>query len=422
MKIWIINHYATEASSDGMWGRHYNIAKELTKKGYEVTIITAGFLHNKFYETRYYKNGLFDTDLVHGVRYIWIKTFPYNKNNWRRFVNICSFALKAVLVGLKQEPPDIIIASSFHPLTWISGYLLAKKHNSQFVSEVRDLWPETAISLGVIGRNSIIALVLRKVEKFIYLKSSKVITVLPYAHKYLTSLGIDEMKISYIPNGADPALYDIQGKLNHEFNDYLNYHPILADDSKFKVIYTGAHGLVNSLDTAIAAADILHHEGYKDIVFLFIGDGPEKANLKQLVNKLRLNNVYFCEPVAKTVLPYILNKADVCLLLGKDISLYQYGISPNKLFDYLASAKPIILSGNFPNNIVQLAECGFVIPPEDPDKLSDAILELFNTPQIRRIQLGENGYRYFLANHTYQALADKLEKEVIQEVCNTNIK
>ncbi len=412
MKIWILNHYATESSTGG---RHYNLALELSEKGYEVSVFAAGFLHNQFRETREYGNEIFDCEVINGVKYIWLKTYPYYKNNWLRILNMVSFALRVYKAGKKEPAPDVIIASSVHPLTWVSGYKLARKHRSRFIVEVRDLWPETLINMGAIGRNSIPARLMRQLEKFIYARAEKIITLLPDAHKYITTLGIDRKKIIYIPNGANPEIYEIEDKPNREFDEYLQKYPVFLDKSKFKVVYTGAHGVVNSIETAIQAADILKKRGNDSIYFVFVGAGPEKDNLIEMADKLCLKNVEFCERVTRSTIPYILSCADCCLLLGKDIPLYQYGISPNKLFDYLASSNPIVFAGNVANNIVDMAKCGITLPPEDPEKLADALLELSTMPKSSLEEMGQNGRQYFMENHTYQTLADKLEKEVIVE-------
>ncbi|NLT21359.1 MAG: glycosyltransferase family 4 protein [Syntrophomonadaceae bacterium] len=410
MRIWILNHYATESLAGG---RHYNLALELSEKGYEVSVFAAGFLHNQFYETREYGNRIFDCDVINGVEYIWLKTYPYDRNNWRRFLNMISFAIRVYKVGKTEPAPDVIIASSVHPLTWISGYKLARKHRSRFIVEVRDLWPETLINMGAIKKNSIPARLMRKLEQFMYTRAEKIITLLPEAHKYITTLGIERDKIIYVPNGANPEIYEIDDKPDQGFDEYLQKYPAFLDESKFKVVYTGAHGVVNSIETAIQAADILQRRGIDNICFLLVGAGPEKDNLIEMANKLRLKNVEFCNQVPRSTVPYILSCAECCLLLGKDIPLYQYGISPNKLFDYLASSKPIVFAGNVVNNIVDIAKCGITVPPEEYESLADALIELSQMSKSNLEEMGKNGRQYFMENHTYQALADKLEKEVI---------
>ena len=410
MRIWILNHYATESSAGG---RHYNLSTELSKKGYEVSVFAAGFLHNQFNETREYGNRIFDCEVIDGVKYIWLKTYPYDSNNWHRILNMISYAIRTYKVGRQETAPEVIIASSVHPLTWISGYNLARKHGSRFIVEVKDLWPETLINMGAIGRNSIPALLMRQLEKYVYARAEKIITLLPDAYKYITTLGIEQNKIVYIPNGANPEIYEIDNKSNQGFDDYLQKYPAFIDKSKFKVVYTGAHGVVNSLETAIQAAGILQNRGIENINIIFVGAGPEKDNLIMMADKLHLKNIVFCAQVARSNVPYILLCADCCLLLGKDIPLYQYGISPNKLFDYLASSKPIVFAGNVANNIVDIAKCGITLPPENPEKLADALLELSKMPKCSLEEMGQNGRQYFLENHTYQTLADKLEREVI---------
>lgn len=417
MKIWILNHYATRTPENGGGGRHYYLARELVKKGYEVMIIASGFSHYDYEETQQYNKKGFSTNNVGGINYCWIKTFPYNSNSWRRIVNMLSYASKLYLVGKNFERPDLIIASSMHPFTWISGYLLARRFGCRFVSEVRDLWPETAIQYDYFKRNSIPAIMLNQIEKFIYYRSEKIIVLLPGAIHYVSDQGISSDKVVYLPNGADEELYKFDNEeAEHLFNEYAKRYPILLEKGKFKILYTGSHGLVNILDLLLSAAQLISEQKMRDIHFILIGTGPEKDRLIETAKKMNLDNVSFADPVPRAVIPYILNRcADLCIELMPDINLYsKFGVSPNKLFDYIASGKPVIMVGNPFDNLVLKANCGVVVKSEKPEDLVSAIIQCSQMDKTVLADMGNRGRQYFQQHHTYKSLADKLEQKIIK--------
>lgn len=417
MKIWILNHYATRIPENGGGGRHYYFARELVKKGYEVTVIASGFSHYDYGETQQYNKKGFSTDNVDGIGYYWIKTFPYNSNSWRRILNMLSYACKSFAIGKNFQPPDLIIASSMHPFTWISGYLLARRFGCRFVSEVRDLWPETAIEMNYFKRKSMPAIILNQIEKFIYKRSERIIVLLPGAVQYITEQGVPGNRMVYLPNGADEELYNFNNdEAKLIFKEYTNRYPILLDNSKFKILYTGAHGLVNILDLLLEAAKLISDQQIPDIHFVLIGNGPEKNRLIDMATKMNLDNISFAEPVPHAVIPYILGQcADLCIELMKDISLYsRFGVSPNKLFDYIASGKPVIMVGNPFDNLVQKANCGVVVKSEKPEDIASAIIQCSQMDKAVLADMGKRGHQYFQQHHTYKSLADKLEKQVIR--------
>jgi len=153
-KIWILNHYAIPPTMGGIT-RHFDYAKELVKRGYDVSIFASSFDHKQRVELLG-KGEKFKIEDYSGVKFVWIKTTPYKKNDFKRVVNIFSFAKNLYFIARKFEKPDTIIASSFHPLTWVVGYRLAKGKKAEFVAEVRDLWPQSGIDLGAFKEGSLI--------------------------------------------------------------------------------------------------------------------------------------------------------------------------------------------------------------------------------------------------------------------------
>lgn len=405
-KIWIMNHYAITPNMGGIT-RHFDFAEELVKRGYEVTVFASSFDHKLRIETL--KPGeQYREENVSGVKFMWIRTTPYKKNDIKRVLNMVTFGVNLYRLGCKLERPDVLIASSFHPLTAISGYFLSKKKNTKYIAEIRDLWPQSAIDMGAISENGLPAFLLRKVEKFIYTKASKIIVLLPKAVDYVMAMGIEEGKIAYIPNGVVMDRYDETIKNNEpadELREILKGH-----ENKFKAIYLGAMGPSYSLETIVQAAKIIKDKGLNDIDILMVGDGTKKEELSTYCKQNGIDNMYFYNPIKKYNVPLLLDSMDLCLFNLKDMKVFRFGISPNKLFDYMYSAKPIIFACECANNLVQEANAGVSVPPEKPEEFAEAVIQVYNMTLEERIILGENGRRYIKENHDMPVLVDKMEK------------
>jgi len=270
--------------------------------------------------------------------------------------------------------------------------------------EVRDLWPQTLIDIGGFRDSSPIVKILRFLEKFLYRKANKIITLLPLAKNYIGSLGINQGKIVWIPNGVDLGFYD-------------KIKPSSNIERCFKVIYAGGLTKGDALDIILNAAKIIQDRKYLEIKFIFIGNGLEKKNLIKYKNKLKLENVEFRESVIKKSVPTILAEADILIISQRRISLYKYGFSYNKLFDFMAAAKPIIFAGNSSNDPVVEGGCGISILPENPEKMAEAIIKLYKMAPEEREKIGKKGREYVEKYHSIPVLVDKLE-EVIKEIVN----
>ncbi len=410
MNVWIFNHYAISPDLPG-GTRHYDMAKELIKRGYNVTIFASSFHYSIYRETRLLPTEKWKIEDIDGVKFVWIKTPSYQQNDWRRIWNMVAFMLRVWQLGRKLpevideiEKPEVIIGSSVHLLAVLAAYQVAKYHKAKFIMEVRDLWPQTLIDMGALKENSLITKILRTLECFLYQRAERIITLLPWAHEYILHCGVARKKIAWIPNGVDLSRFayvdqDVKRR-------YLN---------EFKILYLGAHGQANALDILLEAAKIIQSKGYQDILFVFIGDGPEKPRLIETARKLQLNNVKFENPVKKVEVPRVIQKADIGVFVLHDLPIYKYGISLNKLFDYLAGGKPLILVGNPINNVVKETQCGIAVPSKDPKVLAEAIINLYRmSPEERQI-MGRRGRAYVEKYHSIPVLADKLEK-VLQEV------
>ncbi len=408
--IWVFNHYAITPDLPG-GTRHFDFAEELVNSGYNVTIFASSFIHGIFEEKKTSANKKWCVEDYKGVKFVWIKTFPYRKNDWRRVINMLTYTIRSYWLGRKITKlnecipnPDIIIGSSWHLFAAFSAYMLSRKYRAPFIMEVRDLWPQTPIDMGMSKWHPFI-IVLSILEKFLYNRSDKIITLLPKANEYIEGLGVPENKIVWMPNGVNI----------NRFTKFAN-SSANKTGAEFLVVYTGSVGKANAVSVIIKAAEILKKHLYNKIKFLIIGDGAEKENLMKIVERKQLDNVEFKHSVEKEKIPIILiNSAVLIFILGRS-NVYKYGISSNKLFDYMASGRPIIFSVGSSNNPVKEANAGITVPPEDPKALAEAIIRMYNMPEEERKKMGQNGLEYVIKYHSIPVLVDKLEG-VINEVC-----
>jgi len=400
--IWIINHYAITPEMTGST-RHYDFALELIKRDYNVTIFSSSFRHQgKREESKLKKNEKWKIEKINGINFIWIKTFPYQKNDWRRVVGMTYFMYRAYWLGRKIikikkdiNRPNIILGSSPHLLSVFSAYWLSKYYKTKFIMEVRDLWPQTFVDMGKIKENSPIIKILRILEKFLYKKADKIIILPPLAKNYINSLKIDENKVVWISNGVDLSKFVLPNPNNNK---------------KIQIIYSGAFGLANAVEMILKAAEIIQKQNYKNIKFLLFGNGPEKENLIKYTEEKRINNLKILSSVSKKEIIKKLIGADILMVHFKKSKIHQYGVSFNKLFDYMAASKTIIFAVDAGNNPIEDANCGISIPPENPEKMAEAIIKLYNMSPEERQKMGENGRKYVEKYNSIPVLVNKLEK------------
>lgn len=406
-KIWILNHHA-ETPKTGTGTRHYDFARELIKRGHRVTMFASSHIHytdvNVLGDNESYR--IVEED---GIEWIWINTIPYTSNGIKRILGMVQYYFKVLKLSKKLQVPNVVIGSAVHLLACLAAYKLSLRYKIKFISEIRDLWPETLIQMGRLKRNSILAKTMGALEKFIYKKSDNIIITAPGMKDYIESLGINTSKIVYINNGLDAKAFDLRCESEYDEDEQCKL-PV----GKFNVVYTGGHGLANDLETAIKAAKILQDSEYDDIYFSFFGEGPLKDELIKKVEELQLDNIKFNALVPKYCVPKILRNADTLLVLGKNLDLYKYGVSMNKLFEYLYSGVPIVFSMNTINDYVEQTGDGYSITPECSDEMAEAIIKLYRSTKEERNLMGQRGIKFVKENFDIPVLVDTLEK-IIEE-------
>jgi len=395
MNIWILNHYAVTPDLPG-GTRHFDFGRELVKEGHSVTIFASAFHYSQFKYVKIQKKQLYKIENFDGVKFVWIKTFPYKKNDWRRILSMLDFAFKAFIVGMKFPAPDIIIGSSVHLLSPLSAYLLSLYFKIPFIMEVRDLWPDTLVDIGILSRKSFTFMLLKKLELFLYKKAKKIVYIPPYASDYFSDLGVPLNKTKHIPNGVDLNRFpEIVRDLN-------------TNDKIFKLTYTGHFGPSAGLKDAIKAINLIIEKGY-DVLLRLIGDGSERNILEEMVKEEDLSPwINIIGPVPKEEVYKYLITSDALLHIELDFDTSKWGGSPNKIYDYLASGKPIIYCSNFVKEWLDKINCGLYAPPGNVEKLADTIIRIINIKPEERIAMGRKGRDYVEKHHSISFLAKEL--------------
>lgn len=406
--VWIFNHYA-HGTFFQKGGRHYWFAKNLIKKGYEPTIFCASTRHNSDVSIPI-PTGTYELKNVEGIPYAFVKTSKY-KNGVERLLNMWNFYKNlfpsANEYSKKFGKPDVILASSVHPLTLLAGIKIAKKYNVPCICEIRDLWPETIVQYGSLKKNSMLAKLLYKGEKWLYKRADQLIFTIPGGKDYVEEIGLDPSKVRYINNGVDLEEFN----RNKETFMYADEH--LDDPSTFKILYTGSMGIANELSYLVKAAEEIQKKGISNIQFILFGHGSQRAKLEEYVQNKGLSNVVFKGKVDKKYIPNILSKSNLNVFTGKHIALYKYGLSLNKLFDYIASGKPTL--SNMENGYDILAEhtCGKTVKGGSVESLVEGILEFYQMNQQEYDQYCKNALSA-IQHYDFKVLTDKLEDIIIE--------
>lgn len=372
--------------------------------GHEVTIAAASFSHNR--QKNIEMQEFIKEEYIDGIRYVWLKTPPYNGNGIGRVKNMLSFLHKLYKYEKeinKDSPPDVVIASSTYPLDSYPANWMAKKHKAKFVFELHDLWPMSPMVLGNMSQWHPFIIVMQKAEDYWCRNADLVVSLLPDAYKHLVTRGMPMDKYIVIPNGI--SLNEWVDNEEELPGEHINTIKSLKDAGKFLVGYLGGHAVSNGLNFLLEAANIL--KNYSDIHFVLTGKGAIKDDLINRSRKMGLSNITFLPPVPKTSVPELLTKMDALVFGYVKTPLGKYGSSENKFFDYMMSGKPIIKSSDVSNDMIKEANCGYSLPPGDVKGFADKILYMKSMNTKSLSQMGWNGRRYVLENFTYDKLAQK---------------
>lgn len=403
MNIWLINHYAVPPRYYPLARQTY-FAKHLMAMGHSVKIFAASTVHNS--DQNLIENGeAYREEVVDGVSYVYIKCHGYQGNGLKRVHNICEFAWKLPGVCKHFRKPDAIVATSMPPTSCAMGIHLARKYGCKGVAEIADLWPESIVAYGIAGPKNPTVIALRWLEKWIYKKADAVVFTMEGAYDYILEQGweneIPRSKVFYVNNGVDLSLYD------RDVREHKIVDKDLEDTETFKIVYTGSIRKANGLEELVECAKQLREN--LRIRFLVYGNGDELEVLRQRCERENLKNIIFKGPVPKNCIPYVLSKSNINLLNynADSVAVYRFGSSQNKLFEYLASGKPILSNVEIAYSLIERYKCGISENLSSGEAYAKAIMRLYNLPKSEYDQMCVNA-RQAACDYDFENLTRKL--------------
>ncbi len=392
----LLIHQAFAALDEPGGTRHHELALYLAERGHRVTVIASPVSYLTGASGSRRMRLVERQDGGPGVTILRAYTYPaLHRSFVHRVVSFISFMLSSFWAGLTVRKVDLVWGTSPPIFQGLTAWALARLKGKPFLFEVRDLWPSFAIAMGVLRQPVLIRASLW-LESFLYRRADRVVVNSPGYVDHVSTRGARWVEL--IPNGADPAMFD-PGADGSQFRRKYGL------EGKFIALYAGAHGLSNDLGVVLQAAQNLCQR--EDIRVVFLGDGKEKPALVAQAAQMGLRNVFFIPPVPKNEMSQALAAADACIAILKPIELYKTTY-PNKVFDYLAAGRPVVLAiDGVIRQVVEAAGAGIPVPPGDPAALAGAICDLASDAGRSRT-MGLAGRQYVIRHFSRADLAQKM--------------
>jgi glycosyltransferase involved in cell wall biosynthesis len=396
----LLVHQAFAALDEPGGTRHHELARFLVSRGHRVTIIASPVSYLTGLSSAEDSRSGQNLDDV-GVRIL--RAYTYNalhRSFPHRVLSFLSFMVSSFIAGLGVREVDLVWGTSPPIFQGVTAWLLARLKGARFLFEVRDLWPDFAVAVGVLQNKALIR-ASKWLERFLYRRADRVMVNSPGFIPHVQSLGVGE--VALVPNGAHAAMFHPQQR----GEDFRHLHGL---EGKFIALYSGAHGLSNDLGVVLSAAERLLSD--PEIAVVLLGSGKDKPALMEQAQRMELDNVFFLPPVPKSEMPEALAAADACIAILKPIPLYGT-VYPNKVFDYMAAGRPVVLAiDGVIRQVVEEAGAGIFTPPGDPSALAAAVESLWRDPDAAQV-MGKRGRAYIEEHFDREALAGKL-LDVIQ--------
>lgn len=385
----LIIHQAFASLHEPGGTRHFEFARLLTAQGHQVTVIASSVSYITGSHTQQNQAELNGVTILRASVYE-----AHHKSFVHRILAFFSFMLSSFWMGLRVKNVDVVWGTSPPIFQGVTAWLLARLKGAKFLFEVRDLWPQFAIAVGVL-KNPFLIWLSEGLEKFLYARADRMMINSPGFSDHLKVRGA--RRVDLIPNGADPAMFNPQDKgAAFRQSNHL--------ENKFVALYAGAHGMSNDLEVVLEAAKLLADA---NIQIVLLGDGKEKAALQTRTKEMNLSNVTFLPSVPKHEMAKALAGADACIAILKPIEEYKTTY-PNKVFDYMAAGKPVVLAiDGVIREVAQNADCGIFVPPGDAIAMAEALKSLQANPEHSR-EMGLRGRSYLEQHFSRAAIGEKL--------------
>jgi len=387
------------------------LAQRWAQSGHDVTVLTGFPNHPDGIIRPEYRNSfrrMVFRERVHDVNVVrsWLLPLP-NRRPIERMLNYSSFMASAAITGSFLGAPEVVIASSPQLLVGLAGWWISRLKNVPFIFEVRDLWPESLVAVGVGNAKSALHRSLTRIAAFLYRKADHIVVVTPAFREFLVDRWqVPAEKISVVPNGVEIRVFSPQ------FPDH-DLRKNLGGEGKFIASFIGTMGLAHGLNTLIAAAERFQ-KTEPDVLFMLVGEGADRQRITAIAQAKGLSNIRFVPQQLREKVPDYIAASDVCLVLLRKSAVFETVI-PTKMLEFMSCAKPVILGvGGQAREIIERSRAGICIEPENADQLCDAILQLRKQDWLRE-SLGRNGREYIIRNLSRDRTADEY-LQVLNEV------
>lgn len=386
MKILLINQVFVSPDEPGHT-RHFEMGQFLKTRGHELVIV-ASDLNYQTGQRTVERRGLYAEQVFDGVRVLRSYIYPaIHRSYFWRVIAFFSFMFSSIWTALRVNDLDLVLGTTPPIFQAVSAWVVAALRRKPFLLEVRDLWPEFGISMGVL-KNPVIIALSRWLEMFLYKRATHILVNSPAYREYMLAKGVPENKVTYIPYGTDVDMFNPS-------IDGSSIRDELGVQDKFVILYAGALGQANDIDTLLRAAERLKKE--EKIRFVLYGDGKERTRLEAEAKIKNLSNVIFAGTRPKKDMPRIVASADACLAILQDIPAFRTTY-PNKVFDYMAAGRAsVIVIDGITRKLIELSQGGVYVHPADDAMLAQKILELAQNPK-RVNEMGANAREYLVKN------------------------
>jgi glycosyltransferase involved in cell wall biosynthesis len=376
--------------------RSYMLMREMARAGHECVIVTSDSNHLTNVP---HLNGPTLVETVDGVTVCWLRTRKFQRaQSLGRILSWLDFEWRLFRMPRRLCPrPEVVIVSSLSLLTIFNGLWLRRRYGCRLVFEVRDIWPLTIVEEGGFSPRNPLVLALGWVEKLAYRRADAVVGTMPNLRQHVDGLLDRHAPVHEIGFGIDPDAVPGDGD-EPVSADWIATH---IPEGKFIVCHAGTIGITNALDTLFACAGQM--AGRSDIYFLIVGEGDLRAHYERLYGDLP--NVGFTGPVRKSAVRSVIDRCDLVYFSTHPSRVWDYGISLNKLIDYMQSGKPIVGSYSGYPTMVEASGAGSVVAAGDPLALEAAIARYAAMPAAQRAAIGARGPAWLLAHRRYDRLA-----------------
>ncbi len=384
MRILFLSHYfPPEVNAPA--SRTYDHARRWVKQpDVRVTVLTNHPNHPYGILYEGYENRWLTSEEKEGIEVRRVRTYlAPNSGFLRRILNYLFFVPAAVIAATAVPAPDIVVATSPQFFCAVAGFLASRLKRCPFVFELRDLWPESIVSVGAMRPGAAIR-ILEKLELFLYRKSVKIVVLTESFRRNLLSRGIPESKISVIRNGADLSFFSPRPAPPYLIET-------LGAEGKFIVSYIGTVGMAHAVEKILDVAEELGP--CDDILFLIVGEGAQKQNIRELVKRKGLNNVRVLPGVSKAEVPDYYAVTDLNLVTLRNTPVFRT-VLPSKIFEIMAMSRPILCAVDGEcRQLIEQSGCGVFAEPENVRQIAGQIRHLRHQREKLKT-MGENG-RHF---------------------------